>query len=144
MLVWLFAEQLHIPCCVRIVEGFEHLEGHSEHVASATLERVAARLAALVPEHLHDLDVLFATRARAVGQWLGSETSAALVRRWRAVEGRIVRAGEPIRQSPIKSATSAIALLLALEVWAKPLRAPPPPRTAHTARGTRAARSGRG
>ena len=115
MTSWLLAEELKVGPMVRLVQAFERLESSGLGRAEATLEAQVARLSQLCRAQFTAADVHFGDAMLWLKTRLGGGATARLLGWRRALDHFLASLGETVRQTPIKSASCAISLVLVVE-----------------------------
>ena len=118
---WLLAEKLHLGWAMRLVEGAEGWEDVTTTRANSWLQATAAVHTEIWKHSLRDADLWVARQLRQFEKRTGGDDGRGawlldtLAYVWRRQERSLQTYGSSIRQSPIKSMSSAIALMLAVE-----------------------------
>ena len=128
---WLLAERLHLGWATAVVEGAEGWQDVSTTRAHDWLTAKVGVCTERGKHTLRDVDLWVARQLRRFEERTGGDDGrgAALLDtlacRWRRLERTLQSYGSSIRQSPIKSMCSAVALMLAFEAGYCVLTVPP-------------------
>ena len=115
MASWLLAEELKLAPAVRLVQAFERLESAGLGRAEALVESRVARLSQRCRAQFTAADVHFGDAMLWLRTRLGGGATARLLSARRALDHVLASLGETVRQTPIKSASCAISLVLVVE-----------------------------